>query len=110
MFGRGWVRRWFATAWRVSPQSDRAGYRLEGERLQPPDLEIVSEPVLPGSVQVPPGGQPIVIMPDGPTMGGYPKLAFVDPADLSGLAQAAPGSQVRFVPMPDSGWPAELTT
>ncbi len=107
-FSGSWVRRWFASEWKVSPQSDRVGYRLDGEPLCPPDLDLISEPVLPGSVQVPPGGQPIVTMPDGPTMGGYPKLALVDPADLRNLAQAGPGSRVRFVPMPNTGWAGEI--
>ncbi len=99
------IRRWFGTPWRVSAQSDRVGYRLEGESLASPAGELLSEPVLPGSVQVPPGGQPIVTMADGPTMGGYAKLALVDPDDLPRMAQAAPGTHVRFVAVEGSGWP-----
>jgi allophanate hydrolase subunit 2 len=52
-----------------------------------------------GSVQVPENGQPIVTMRDGPTVGGYPKLGMIDPADLSWLAQCRPGRQVRFQPI-----------
>ena len=58
---------------------------------------MISEPVLPGSVQIPTDGQPIVTMCDGPTVGGYPKLGLVDGADLSWLAQCRPGLKVRFV-------------
>lgn len=57
---------------------------------------MVSEPVLPGSFQIPGNGQPIVTMVDGPTVGGYPKLAILSEADRSRLAQCAPGTQVRF--------------
>lgn len=89
--------RFFATAWRVSSQCDRAGYRLIGPALSPDPPQIISEPVLPGSIQVPANGQPIVTMPDGPTLGGYPKLGLVDSADLPLLAQCRPGQEVRFV-------------
>ncbi len=103
-FDASTVRRWFETPWRVSAQSDRVGYRLEGEALAVPGGDMISEPVLPGTVQVPPGGQPIVTMADGPTMGGYAKLALVDPRDLPRLSQCAPGTMVRFVAVEDSGW------
>jgi len=83
--------------WTVSPQSDRSGYRLIGPTLKPDPAEILSEPVLPGSIQVPAGGQPIVTMPDGPTVGGYPKIAVVDPGDLWAVAQCRPGRSLRFV-------------
>lgn len=86
----------FQQAWKVSPQSDRVGYRLDGTRLSPSEKQILSEPVLVGSIQVPPIGQPIVTMRDGPTVGGYPKIALVDPEDLSWLAQCRPGTEVRF--------------
>jgi len=72
------------------------GYRLSGPALRVPDGEMISEPVLPGSIQVPPNGLPIVTMPDGPTLGGYPKLGLVDPEDLPRLAQTLPGSTLRF--------------
>jgi biotin-dependent carboxylase-like uncharacterized protein len=86
----------FAHEWTVTSRSDRAGYRLTGIALKPQPAQIISEPVRVGSIQVPPGGQPIVIMRDGPTVGGYPKLGMVDPADLSWLAQCRPGTSVRF--------------
>jgi len=90
--------RFFAEAWTVSSQCDRVGYRLKGPILRPEPAELISEPVLPGSIQVPANGQPIVTMPDGPTLGGYPKLGLVDPEDLPRLAQMRPGQRVRFEP------------
>lgn len=83
--------------WEVSPRSDRVGYRLEGARLNPPERSLRSEPVLVGSVQVPPNGQPIVTMRDGPTVGGYPKIGIIDPDALSWLAQCRPGVRFRLV-------------
>ena len=86
----------FRTEWRVTSQSDRVGYRLAGPPLQPQPVQIISEPVRLGSVQVPENGQPIVTLRDGPTVGGYPKLGMVDAADVSWLAQCRPGQNVRF--------------
>lgn len=90
----------FARAWQVSSQSDRVGYRLTGQPLAPTGLQLLSEPMLPGIIQVPDGGLPIVLMRDGPTVGGYPKLGMVDPDDLAWLAQCRPGQTVRFQPVP----------
>jgi len=84
--------------WQVSSHSDRVGYRLEGARLNVPAGEMRSEPVVVGSVQVPPNGQPIVTMRDGPTVGGYPKIGIVDPDSISWLAQCRPGVRFRWVP------------
>ncbi len=89
----------YRSAWRISSQSDRVGYRLEGPRLTPPAGDMESEPVLPGSIQVPPGGQPIVTQRDGPTLGGYPKIGLIEPADLAQVAQSPPGREIRFVPV-----------
>jgi biotin-dependent carboxylase-like uncharacterized protein len=81
--------------WRVSSQSDRTGYRLSGAPL-PSAPSIPSEPVLPGAIQVPPDGAPIVTMVDGPTVGGYPKIAQILAEDLVLLAQSPPGKEVCF--------------
>jgi len=81
--------------WTVSARSDRTGYRLEGPLLAVPE-SIESEPVLPGSLQIPGGGQPIITMHDGPTVGGYAKLAVMREADLDWLAQCRPGTQISF--------------
>ncbi|MGH7562282.1 MAG: biotin-dependent carboxyltransferase family protein [Gemmatimonadales bacterium] len=85
------------TTWTVLAASDRMGYRLAGPAIAPRErATLPSEASCPGAVQVPDGGQPIVLMPDGPTVGGYPKLAVVARADLALLAQCPPGRPVRF--------------
>jgi allophanate hydrolase len=91
------VRRFFAAAWRVTPESDRRGLRLEGaplEHLGAP--EIAPSGTVPGMVQIPGSGLPIVLGPDGPVTGGYPRLATVIGADLWRLGQARPGATLRF--------------
>lgn len=84
-----------ASDWKVSAHSDRTGYRLEGPKIDLPE-SIRSEPVLPGSFQVPGSGQPIITMVDGPTVGGYPKIAVLQDADRDRLAQCAPDTQLNF--------------
>jgi biotin-dependent carboxylase-like uncharacterized protein len=81
--------------WTVSGQSDRSGYRLEGEALEPAPA-ILSEPVLPGSLQVPANGLPIVTLNDGPTVGGYPKIAILRDSQRDWMVQCRPGKDVRF--------------
>ena len=81
----------------VTPQADRMGVRLEGSPLHYVGAELVSEAVAPGTIQVPPSGQPIVLLPDCQTVGGYPKLAHVITVDLPIAAQLRPGDEVRFV-------------
>lgn len=92
------ARKAFAqAAFTVSNQSDRMGYRLEGPALAlSSPLEMVSEAVSFGAVQVPPSGAPIVLMADRQSVGGYPKIAYVISADLPALAQATPGTALRF--------------
>jgi biotin-dependent carboxylase-like uncharacterized protein len=89
-------RQFLAQTWRISPQSDRAGYRLEGIALES-RLRMPSAPVAVGAIQVPPNGQPVVLLRDGPTVGGYPRLAILDAACVSRFTQCAPGTGVRFV-------------
>lgn len=91
--------RFFSQAWTVTAQSDRVGYRLSGIRLTFVTTQMTSEPVRVGSIQIPESGLPIVIMRDGPTVGGYPKLGLIDPAALSWLAQCPPGQNIRFQPI-----------
>ena len=95
------VARFLKDAWRVGATSDRIGLRLEGERLRHHGAsEILSDGLVPGSIQVPPDGKPIVMLADGPTTGGYPKIATVLTADLPLLAQLVPGEgEVRFEPV-----------
>ncbi len=90
-------RRFRETIYQVTPRSDRMGVRLSGESL---DLatprSMVSQPVACGSVQVPPDGQPIVLMAERQTIGGYPQIAHVISVDLPKLAQAWPATRVKF--------------
>ena len=92
------IDRFLASTWRVSVTSDRVGSRLEGEPLRHAGLsEILSDGMVPGSIQVPPDGRPIVMTADAPTTGGYPKIATVLTADLPLLAQLVPGEgELRF--------------
>jgi KipI family sensor histidine kinase inhibitor len=84
--------RFVSEQWRVLTTSDRVGCRLGGQRLEHRGAaEIVSDGMAMGSVQVPPDGQPIVMMADAPTTGGYPKIATVLTAELPKLAQLLPG-------------------
>jgi antagonist of KipI len=88
----------FSSEYSLSLHSDRMGYRLEGPPLsQRGKPELISEGLTFGAIQVPPNGQPIVMMADCPTTGGYPKIGTVAGADLPLLAQCMPGkSKVRF--------------
>lgn len=86
------------TAWKISHQSDRAGYRLTGAQLELPEpVELRSYGLLSGIVQVPPSGLPIIQLSDANTAGGYPKIATVIDADLWRLGQARAGSLIRFI-------------
>jgi antagonist of KipI len=84
----------------ASPDSDRMGIRLEGPQLEQKENVDLSEAVAPGTVQVPPSGQPIVLLNDCQTMGGYPKIAHVITVDLPSATQLCPGDRVRFVEVP----------
>lgn len=92
------AERFWSQSWKISSQSDRTGYRLSGEpiRLAAP-VEMRSHGVVPGVVQMPPAGEPIIQMSDANTAGGYPKIAGVVEIDLWRLGQARIGSRIRFV-------------
>lgn len=86
-----------STEFRVAPDSNRMGFRLEGPAIELENpLEILSRAVTFGTIQVPPGGQPIVLMADRQTIGGYPMIADVAGVDLHLLAQLKPGDRLRF--------------
>jgi 5-oxoprolinase (ATP-hydrolysing) subunit C len=86
-----------ASQWKISPTSDRMGYRLEGPVIKHlHGHNIVSDGTVDGSIQVPGNGAPIVLMPDRGTTGGYPKIATVISADLGRLAQTTAGTGFRF--------------
>src|SRR3990170_4486972 len=82
----------------VSTESDRVGVRLSGPAITaaPEAADLVSRGVVPGTMQLPPGG-PIILLADGPTVGGYPVAGVVARADLPRVAQARPGAELRFV-------------
>ena len=87
-----------SAAFRVRSQSDRMGVRLEGEPWRRgSQVELPSGPVVPGTIQVPPDGQPIVLLADAQTLGGYPQFGHVIAADLPRAGQLRPGDQIRFV-------------
>ena len=82
------------------PASDRMGVRLEGVELKRADKgDLTSEAVVPGTIQVPPSGQPILLLGDCQTIGGYPKIAQVITVDLVMAAQLGPGDKLRFSPI-----------
>lgn len=84
--------------WDVTVQSNRAGFRLAGPELKLQSaLELRSHGIVPGVVQVPTGGQPIIQLADAATMGGYPKIATVIEADLWRIGQAKAGDTVKFI-------------
>ncbi|OXM85308.1 biotin-dependent carboxyltransferase family protein [Paenibacillus rigui] len=96
-FAGGSLQSFLSTPYAVAPQSDRMGYRLQGERLELREpLEMISETVTMGTVQVPPDGQPIVLMADAQTTGGYPRIAQLAAVDLPLAAQVRPGGTLRF--------------
>ncbi|MBH9551315.1 5-oxoprolinase subunit C family protein [Inhella gelatinilytica] len=90
-------RQWTEQLWRMSPQSDRMGVWLEGAPLRfSTSVEMRSHAVAAGWIQLPPAGQPIVLLPGCQSTGGYPRIAAVIEADLGALAQWRPGEARRF--------------
>lgn len=88
----------FTAQFRIAADSNRVGFRLDGPHLAFAEpLELVSEPVGFGTVQLPPGGQPIALLAEHPTTGGYPRIGQIAAIDLPRLAQRRPGDPVRFV-------------
>ncbi|MFC4401802.1 biotin-dependent carboxyltransferase family protein [Gracilibacillus xinjiangensis] len=85
------------TFWQVSPKSNRMGYRLIGNKVETlRNDQLLTEPVQFGAIQVPPGGEPIVLMADGQPTGGYPKIGQVIQVDLPALSQMTPTRRFTF--------------
>jgi allophanate hydrolase len=85
--------------WEATAEQDRMGLRLRGEKLNHINAsaaDTISDAVTPGTIQVPANGQPIVLLADSQTVGGYPKIATVITADLPKLAHARPGTKIKF--------------
>ncbi|MFJ4195459.1 biotin-dependent carboxyltransferase family protein [Pseudomonas sp. NPDC089534] len=89
----------FNSAWTLDSRADRMGIRLLGTPLQYQGRPMISEGIPLGAVQVPPDGQPIVLLNDRQTIGGYPRLGALTPLALARLAQCLPGAQVRLRPV-----------
>ena len=102
--GDGWnlfddlmIQRFTSEPFAVSPDSDRMGVRFDGPELKrQSNTDFISEAVAPGTIQVPPGGKPILLLGDCQTIGGYPKIANVITVDLGTAAQLRAGDMVRF--------------
>lgn len=88
--------RFFNTEYSLSERCDRMGFRLEGETVHSNIVGMLSEGICHGAIQIPADGQPIVLMNDRQTIGGYPKIGAVIPQDTARLSQLSPGSKVRF--------------
>jgi biotin-dependent carboxylase-like uncharacterized protein len=82
--------------WTIDPASNRTGIRFAGPPLERRQGELPSEAMIPGAVQLPPSGLPIVLGPDGGTTGGYPVIGVIPESGLNALAQRRPGQEVRF--------------
>jgi biotin-dependent carboxylase-like uncharacterized protein len=98
-FSRLQQRRFFSNAYTVSERCDRMGYRLEGPAIACDIDGILSEGICFGAIQVPADGQPIVLLNDRQTIGGYPKIGSALSLDAARLAQLRPGGTVHFAPV-----------
>jgi antagonist of KipI len=96
-FNASTLQRLTSEAFAVSPDSDRMGVRFESPELKRmDDVDLVSEAVAPGTIQVPPSGKPILLLGDCQTIGGYPKIGHVITIDLRIAAQLRAGDRIRF--------------
>ena len=96
--GSYWTNRLLEVEFTVEAESDRMGVRLRSPSpLREPTGDLLSEAVAPGTIQLPPSGQPIVLLDDCQTIGGYPKIAHVITLDFPFAAQLRPGDVVRFI-------------
>lgn len=102
-FSRYQQRRFFSHAYTVSDRCDRMGYRLEGPAIDCDIQGILSEGICFGAIQIPADGQPIVLLNDRQTIGGYPKIGSALSLDCAHLAQLQPGGTVHFAPLSPHG-------
>jgi biotin-dependent carboxylase-like uncharacterized protein len=98
-FSAAQQRLFFTSEYQVSKSCDRMGYRLEGKAIGCDIEGILSEGICHGAIQIPSDGQPIVLLNDRQTIGGYPKIGAVTALDTAKLAQLASGAKVRFEPI-----------
>lgn len=92
-------QRFYLNSYQVTPQADRMGYKLKGAAISCQQSQLLSEGICYGAVQIPPDGQPIVLLNDRQTLGGYPKIGSVLSLDCALLAQAGAGTEVYFTPI-----------
>ena len=92
-------QRFYLNSYTVTPQADRMGYKLKGAAIRCQQSQLLSEGICYGAVQIPPDGQPIVLLNDRQTLGGYPKIGSVLSLDCALLAQAAAGIELYFTPI-----------
>ena len=92
-------QRFYLNPYHVTPQADRMGYKLSGSAISCQQRKLLSEGICYGAAQIPPDGQPIVLLNDRQTLGGYPKIGSVLSLDGALLAQAGAGTEVYFTPV-----------
>ncbi|MFM7344874.1 MAG: biotin-dependent carboxyltransferase family protein [Tagaea sp.] len=96
-FSKAQIAAFLAAEWRVGLASDRMGYRLDGPKIEAArGHNIVSDGIANGAIQIPGGGQPLVLLADRGTTGGYPKIACIATCDLGRFTQMPPGTALRF--------------
>ena len=88
--------RFYSSTYTLTPQISRMGYKLQGEPMIPSEGGIISEGISYGAIQIPPDGQPIILLKERQTIGGYPKIGSVLPIDSFRLAQLPIGGKIRF--------------
>ena len=96
-FSKEFQQQFFNQRFTLSPQSNRMGCRLNPELKISVGLEMISSGVIPGTIQMTSSGQPIILLADAQTTGGYPRIANVISADIDVLGQLKPGDEVKFV-------------
>lgn len=98
-FPQSEINKFFSSDYEVTQQIDRMGYRLSGTAIKSDLSGIVSEGIALGAIQIPKDGQPIVLMKDRQTIGGYPKIGCLSALEIGKLAQQPPGAKITFYPM-----------
>ena len=91
------INKFFNSKFNIDIRSDRMGYRLSGEKIEFKEkLEMISEEVSVGTIQIPPDGNPIILLADRQTAGGYPKIAHVASVDIQKIVQLKPNDKITF--------------
>jgi biotin-dependent carboxylase-like uncharacterized protein len=103
------IKQFTEQSFKVTPKMDRMGYKLSGNPIQTSHTGIISQGISLGTIQLPKDGQPIVLMRDRQTMGGYPQIGCVAYLDIPLLAQSMPGTEINFITEDVKKLEAELT-